>query len=59
MSVVFVKTGFKKAGKKQADFIDLRQYLERQGFCLLSRYEENSRGEAIFINGKIYDAIFK
>lgn len=59
-SVVFAKTNFDARRKDRVYFIELNRCLEEMGFCLLSHwYEEGAQGEAIFINGKIYDAVFR
>jgi hypothetical protein len=48
--LIYVETNFQHFREGMTQFRDLRNFLESQGFCLLSHwYRENLQGDALFI----------
>ncbi|MBI5345787.1 MAG: FkbM family methyltransferase [Chlamydiae bacterium] len=56
VKVIYTKTNFQEFRKGMAQYADLKTFLEKSGFKLLSHwYKENFQGEAIFVKKEIFD----
>ncbi|MBI5345788.1 MAG: FkbM family methyltransferase [Chlamydiae bacterium] len=57
VKVIYTKTNFQEFRKGMVQYADLKTFLEKAGFKLLSHwYEENFQGIAIFVKKEIFDA---
>ncbi|MBI5345790.1 MAG: FkbM family methyltransferase [Chlamydiae bacterium] len=57
VKVIYTETNFQELRKGMPQYADLKAFLEKAGFKLLSHwYEENFQGNAIFVKKEIFDA---
>ena len=56
----FCKTNFSPFRMGTTQYADLKNFLEQQGFELLSHwYREGIQGEATFVRKHLYDSLFR